>query len=162
MTATLTRKDSALTGVKPVAWRFRGFGETNWYVSFTDKSHLAGVCEVEPLYSEASLLAERERAERAERERDVLEKDALRYRWLRNRKGGLSNRWPSVTQYPHQPEIDDFQPPQIIRNLEFKGEYLDEAIDAALVVDGWHLLDTPNITRLRDDQEAANAREAGA
>lgn len=61
------------------------------------------------------------------------EKDAARYRWLRDgSRTGRSNRWPHITQYPHQPEIDKIKPPQIVRDGHFRGEFLDEAIDAGM------------------------------
>ena len=73
------------------------------------------------------------RVHTAEAEIAALKADAKRYRWLRERDGRRSNRWPHVTQYPHQPEIDDFRPPQVFREIgEYRGEYLDEAIYAAM------------------------------
>lgn len=68
-----------------------------------------------------------------------LRKDAERYRWLRKDTEGRSNRWPQVTQYPHQ-TFDAFQPPQISRNFERRGEYLDEAIDAGMAAPPEELL----------------------
>ncbi len=87
--------------------------------------------------AERAILAEREKSRKRVEE---LEADAARYRWLRDKEGGRSNRWPHVTQYPYQPEIDRFKPPQIMRDMEYRGEYLDEAIDAARAAPAEQLL----------------------
>jgi len=94
---------------------------------------------------------ERLRAQ-AERIRE-LEEDAARYRWLRDNEGGRSNRWPHVTQYPYQPEIDRFRPPQIMRDMQYRGEYLDEAIDAARAAPPEHLLSAHACSLLRAKEE---------
>lgn len=77
---------------------------------------------------------------RLTRELAEARKDAARYRWLRSPRHGVSNRWPHVTQYPFQAEIDSFAPPQIVRDWQFKGEYLDEAVDAAMTATEEQLL----------------------
>lgn len=98
-----------------------------------------------------------DRAAQAERIRE-LEEDAARYRWLRDNEGGRSNRWPHVTQYPYQPEIDRFRPPQIMRDMQYRGEYLDEAIDAARAAPPEHLLSAHACSLLRAKEETPDAR----
>lgn len=94
------------------------------------------------------------RAEAAEAEAAALREDAARYRWLRDNTVHRSNRWPHVTQYPYAPEIDDFAVPQIQRNGEMKGQYLDEAIDAGRAAPPERLLNRH--ARALQNKEQAN------
>lgn len=116
----------AIEGERPI-FHSRG---SSVYAHIRNFSHLHDPVTVTPVYAHPPvsppplLDAERE--------------DAARYRWLRNERhnGTFNNRWPAVTQYPYQPNIDSEMVPQIERHIpgkpfrEYRGEYLDEAVDA--------------------------------
>ena len=68
-------------------------------------------------------------AQTLERELAAAQKDAERYRWLRERQGP-NNRWPHISQYPYCPEIDKEKVPQLW-DAGYHPDKLDAAIDAA-------------------------------
>jgi hypothetical protein len=57
--------------------------------------------------------------------------DAARYRWLRDGENP-GNRYPHLTQYPYQPDLDKFAIPQMIVNFRRSPANIDAAIDAAI------------------------------
>jgi len=66
----------------------------------------------------------------AEAEIAALKEDAERYRWLRDGKNP-GNRYPHLTQYPYQPDLDKVQIPQMVVGGRLRPENIDAAIDSA-------------------------------
>lgn len=78
--------------------------------------------------AQSALESERQ-AHAAEVER--LRMDAERYRWLRDGKNP-GNRYPHLTQYPYQPDLDKVRIPQMVVDGRLRAENLDAAIDQAI------------------------------